>query len=450
MIRRHSIIVRLGPADKTKLKIADADSVQTPIQFIEGDKKLSFGLGQLIDALTRRGVIPSEVAVDLAILSATVTAADTRISRATESQDSWTREIDLYVPVSDPALFGTQADLIERILAFLTGDRWRLYFRPRLKAHATLVNKKELKVASFDSVCLFSGGLDSFIGAIDLLDAGRNPLLVSHYWENSTSSQEICAQRIGAVYGDLDPRHVRARVGFANNLVKGSESETTTRGRSFLFFGMAVLAASGLNDPAIVIPENGLISLNVPLDPLRLGAWSTRTTHPFYLARWQELLVGLGISGTIENPYRFMTKGEMVAACTNQKLLQYAAETISCSSISKGRWKKLSKGHCGHCTPCLIRRASLVKGLGADATPYALSNLNGIKLDAQRADSEHIRSFQLMSQRLGKRAGIEHVLVHKPGPLTDYSTAEIEQYGAVFKRGIEEVAAVISKVTVKP
>jgi hypothetical protein len=135
---------------------------------------------------------------------------------------------------------------------------------------------------------------------------------VSHYWENSTSSQEICAQRIGAIYGDIDPRHVRARIGFSNNLVKGSGSETTTRGRSFLFFAMAVLVASGLNNPDIIIPENGLISLNVPLDPLRLGAWSTRTTHPFYLARWQELLGKLGIDGTMSNPYRFMTKGEMV------------------------------------------------------------------------------------------------------------------------------------------
>jgi hypothetical protein len=29
------------------------------------------------------------------------------------------------------------------------------------------------------------------------------------------------------------------------------------------------------------VPENGLIVINVPLDPLRLGAFSTRTTHPF-------------------------------------------------------------------------------------------------------------------------------------------------------------------------
>lgn len=31
------------------------------------------------------------------------------------------------------------------------------------------------------AVCLFSGGLDSFIGAIDLLAAGENIAMVGHY-----------------------------------------------------------------------------------------------------------------------------------------------------------------------------------------------------------------------------------------------------------------------------
>ena len=59
------------------------------------------------------------------------------------------------------------------------------------------------------------------------------------------------------------------------------------------------------------VPENGLIAVNVPLDPLRLGALSTRTTHPFYIARWNDALDALGITGRIENPYWDRTKGEM-------------------------------------------------------------------------------------------------------------------------------------------
>lgn len=56
-------------------------------------------------------------------------------------------------------------------------------------------------------------------------------------------------------------------------------------------------------DFTLRVPENGLIALNVPLDPLRLGALSTRTTHPFYMARWNDLLSALGIPGRLENPY---------------------------------------------------------------------------------------------------------------------------------------------------
>ena len=184
--------------------------------------------------------------------------------------------------------------------------------------------------------------LDSFVGAIDLLETGKNPLFVSHYRDASTKSQEICASRLGKVYGDFHLRHVRANVSFDKNDIPGLGTETTTRGRSFIFFALANLAASALAGiTPIYIPENGLISLNVPLDPLRLGAWSTRTTHPFYMARWQDLLDNLGLSARLQNPYRFKTKGEMLSGCRNKAFLRKNVDiTISCSSITKGRWNK--------------------------------------------------------------------------------------------------------------
>jgi 7-cyano-7-deazaguanine synthase in queuosine biosynthesis len=450
-MRRHSVIARLGPADKAAINLVESGSVQTIIRFIVADKRLDFGIGQLIDQLTKRDVLASENGIDLAILAALVTAADTRISRATESQDSWTREIDLYLPVHEPDRWKAIVPLIERTLRFLTGDHWRLLIRARHTTYKTLApTKKSLVDATFDSICLFSGGLDSFIGAIDLMAAKKNALFVSHYWDNSTSSQKLCASRIGAVYGDMSTRHVRTRVGFRTALVKGSKEETTTRGRSFLFFALAALAASGITVPAIYIPENGLISLNVPLDPLRLGAWSTRTTHPFYLARWQEILEGLGVSGSLQNPYRFQTKGEMLRRCANQELVkQYGAETISCSSIGKGRWKKLPKGHCGHCTPCLIRRAAFHCAFADDKTAYSIPDLGAKTFTGSSAQSEHIRSFRLMATRLSAEKDIESILVHKPGPLSDYTIQEIADYSGVFRRGIEEVNEVIKGVVIK-
>jgi 7-cyano-7-deazaguanine synthase in queuosine biosynthesis len=444
-MRRHSIIARLGPSDTANVHAIERESLDTEIRFVDGYRRLGFGLGHIVDQLAARGAVPTETAADLAILAAAVTAADTRISRARDSQDTWTREIDIYIPVEDPARWSAASGLIERTLKFLTRDNWRLIFRARHRDYRQIVTRPARVRPAVTSVCLFSGGLDSFIGAIDLLAAGQSPLLVSHYWDNSTSSQELCFRRIAAVYGATRLRHVRARVGFnRNDFDHEMESESTTRGRSFLFFALAALAASGLGGtPVIYVPENGLISLNVPLDILRVGAWSTRTTHPFYMARWQEVLAALDIPATLENPYRFATKGEMLGQCGNAGLARrYGSETISCSSIGKARWRGepgAGKRHCGFCVPCLIRRAATTYAFGTDPTPYTLSSLTARPLDAATAEGEHVRAFQMMARRLARRPALARVLVHKSGPLSDYPAADIAQYAGVFARGIGEV-----------
>jgi len=453
-MRRHSIIARLGPADKAPVKVLQADSLSTEIRFVDGYRRLGFGLGQIIDQLIERGVVPSETTADLGILAASITAADTRISRAADAQDGWTREIDLYLPVEEPARWEALVPLLVRTLKFLTGDHWRLLFRERERKYKTLIQKPRALVRpTFTSVCLFSGGLDSFIGAIDRLAAGKKPILVSHYGDNSTSSQERCADQIAKVYGDMRGRHVRANVRFdKTDFSHAMADEFTTRGRSFLFFALAALAASGLEkSPPIYVPENGLISLNVPLDRLRVGAWSTRTTHPFYMARWQEILDGLGIGARLENPYRFKTKGEMLAECKNQEIVRkHAVDTISCSSVTKARWLGAAPGHCGFCVPCLIRRSAMTSAFGKDPTKYTIADLQTQKLNSKAAQGEHVRSFQMMASRLKRRPGLEKILVHKSGPLSDYSAAEIAQYAEVFRRGIEEVDTVTGRVMVRP
>jgi 7-cyano-7-deazaguanine synthase in queuosine biosynthesis len=453
-VRRHSIIARLGPGDTSPVNTVQADSLRTEIRFVDGYRRIGFGVGQMIDQLTARGIVPSEAAADLGILAATITAADTRISRAADAQDSWTREIDLYLPVQDPAPWTAMTPLIGRTLKFLTGDHWRLFFRERYAKHQALIAKPRALVrAPFSSVCLFSGGLDSFIGAIDLFAAGKKPLLVSHYGDNSTSSQELCAQHLAKVYGDMRGRHVRANVRFdKNDFAHAMGDESTTRGRSFLFFGLAALAASGLDKtPVIYVPENGLISLNVPLDRLRVGACSTRTTHPFYMARWQQILDGLGIAAKLENPYRFKTKGEMLDECKNSDLARrHVADTISCSSVTKARWLGVAPGHCGFCVPCLIRRSAITSAFGKDPTKYTIADLRAQKLNSKAAEGEHIRSFQIMARRLKRRPGLSRILVHKSGPLSDYSDAEVASYADVFRRGIEEVDKVTGRAVVRP
>jgi 7-cyano-7-deazaguanine synthase in queuosine biosynthesis len=447
----HAIVGRLGVDDASAARIPKGYTA-TDVQFVPGANKLDFGLSQILDHLARLGFIASEIGIDLAVLAALVTAADTRVSRQSSAIDAWTRQLAISVPVSDPALWSKQTVLLQHMLNFLTGDRWTVMFRARPQDQASLRPKTaRLAVQVPDCVCLFSGGLDSFIGAVDLLSAGKQPLLISHYWDGITSDAQNESGRILSKEYGKPVLHVRARVGFEKVKVKTGENENSLRGRSFMFFALAALAASSLSKPStIYVPENGLISLNVPLDPLRLGSLSTRTTHPFCMARWNELMAGLGIPAVLHNPYRHMTKGEMVASCANGAFLKKAASTtMSCAAPAKIRWLGDTPKHCGHCVPCLIRRAALIRGFGADDTDYYLADLKSKSLNSRKAEGEHVRAFQRAISRLKKKPQSARFLIHQPGPLTDHPT-DWGKYQAVYVNGMSEVDAILAGVVTKP
>lgn len=455
-MNHHSLICRLGPGDTATVKPSRSDSKLTEVSFVDGDHRLGYGLGQALDQLRELGLHPSERTIDLALLAAALTAADTRISRSTESQNAWTREIDLCLPVAEPKLWEGLAPLIITTLNFLTGDRWGVRFRARPNGLTALAPAPtKLRTATADSVCLFSGGLDSFIGAIDLLADGKAPMLVSHYWDGITSThQTYCADVIAKRFPTQRFHHLRARVGFPNDLVDGSAGENTLRGRSFLFFALAAMAADALGVGLIHVPENGLISLNVPLDPTRLGALSTRTTHPFYMARFDEILAGLGLPIRLENRYRFQTKGMMAKNCADVGLLKREARhTMSCSSPAKARWAKDEDArqpkHCGHCVPCLIRRAAMVEGLGADDTSYQIPDLRAKVLDSAKAEGAHVRGFQIALSRLAKKPARARLDIHRPGPLTD-NPGDLAAYEKVYVDGLQEVGRLLKGVRARP
>lgn len=302
------------------------------------------------------------------------------------------------------------------------------------------------------SVCLFSGGLDSFIGAIDLLGADERPLLVSHYWDGVTSQhQGQCFAALETRFPDAELTQLRARVGFPKDLVVDSQAEDTLRARSFMFFALAALAASALGDQTTIhVPENGFISLNVPIDPLRLGANSTRTTHPYYMARFNELLDALDISARLVNRYRHMTKGQMAVACVDRDWLAAQAHiTMSCSSPTKARWVHREPTHCGYCVPCIIRRAALLHGFGRDNTPYVLANLSHQVLNTNKAEGAHVRSFQFAIARLAQAPERARLDIHRPGPLIDHPD-DFEAYRAVYVAGLDEVARFLNGVRARP
>jgi hypothetical protein len=413
-------------------------------------------MGLVVRSLAKLGVYPSEVGIDVLVLAAMVHAADTRISRVQTSQDAWTRELGISVPVSDPGLWTRQRTLVEKMLRFLTGDHWAVSFRARPEGMADFVKRPVtgLQDQRFDSVALFSGGLDSLIGAIDRLQEGSYPLFVSHGGDGTISKpQKDLFLDVASAYrsGERGPKRIRLGMSFTGNIAPGVGREESTRGRSFLFIAIAAMAGSGLGRRfSLEVPENGLIALNVPLDAVRLGSLSTRTTHPFYLRRWNELLSLIGIDGAIVNRYWDRTKGEMMDECLNQNLLrELADDSLSCAHPAAGRWIKSAAGrhtHCGHCVPCLIRQAAFDHswGRGNDPTGYRI-DIHENRLSTKTAEGKQVRAFQYAVARLEGRPDLARVLVHKPGPLLE-DIANVDRLAGVYSRGIAEVGKLLDGV----
>lgn len=162
---------------------------------------------------------------------------------------------------------------------------------------------------------------------------------------------------------------------WSHKVVFSGKKETSTRARSMVFYGLAVLATSLLtvNRPDVLVPENGFISINPPLLSGRMASLSTRTTHPQFMALLQKLLDAIGVDAQLSMPYRFKTKGEMLAQCTDQALLTgYACDTTSC-----GRFRTYNRTHCGRCVPCMVRKAAIHRWGLSDTTRYKFSALSG-------------------------------------------------------------------------
>lgn len=452
-MKRYHVVLRLGKEDKQAIIVSDPDAVVREVPMFDPLGSLDFGFYEFTDAIRRESLHPSEVALDLVMLATAVFGADMRISRAQHSQDGWAREIHLHVPVSNVALWNSQLPSLIRALNFLSGDKWAVTFRSRPDASKAMVPlPKEMNLGNHTAVSLLSGGLDSFIGAVNLLSAGEKPFFVSHYSPSSSGYQQAVLVELEKKFGAGTYTHLKARNAFPREVIADGGDEDSTRTRSFLFFALAVYVANGFGRPMqVLVPENGFIALNVPLDPLRLGALSTRTAHPFYMARWNDFLAGLGLKVILHNPYATKTKGEMVKKCLDRRFLaKVTPKTMSCASPGKFRFVGDPWQHCGYCLPCLIRQSSLLAGLGPgkDTTVYHRA-VGGSTLNTLKAEGEHVRAFQFAAARLKARPSLARLAIHKPGPLTDV-VDQHKDLEKVYVNGMAEIEKLLATTKTRP
>lgn len=368
---------------------------------------------------------------DLLIVALAVYATDLSVPRAI-TEDRWTRSLAVHIPVYEQQNWKSASPALVSVLEYLSGDRWQFEFRQREVRTSAYKEPEPL----IDQACLFSGGVDSLVGAIDLLERDEVIGLVSHHGAGATHKiRTDVFERLETNYPEttidfdfyVQPRKMRVGIG-----------ENTMRARSFLFLCLGVAVASVLSSSnRLVVAENGLISLNVPLTMSRLGSLSTRTTHPFFISSYLSLLTKLGVDTQIELPYKLQTKGEMVSFCANADLLKkLLPKTMSCTHPEAGRYHGGKPGiHCGYCVPCIIRRAAIFSAL-EDKTKYGIDVLRdepGHDCDTGR----DIRAIRMaLARREGAQSGADLFSVLSTGPL---EPASIAGYVDVYRRGIAEV-----------
>ena len=373
------------------------------------------------DDLWRIARDTSSVAFDFLVFAMSVYNADRAVSRAKYSEEGWKRNIHLRVPVVNVAAMERGLGSFRSAVDFLTGDVWDFEFVQATPYNFAPTRIQFENIQDYDSVSLFSGGLDSLIGFIDgctQLPAGKKVLLVSHAELGKEGKDQTRILRRCNHNGLFNDQYDRAFISAGLKLHRGNtlETEATFRARSILFFAAGIYCARAISpNMPLIIPENGTISLNIPLDKGRRSACSTRTTHPVFLRRLQTALNAIGIQNTLENPYQLKSKKDMVDDCCRDEerkraLVILCPESCSCAKRSHKRyWVRRNVLHCGVCLPCLYRRVSLSGVDELRNEQYGLDVFTSAEIQITRSDIKRNRDFKSLLYFLRNRCRREIV-----------------------------------------
>ena len=408
--------------------ILDSNTKYFSLYSNSGRPNISFISNDWLRELKRANIAPSNLVWDFVTIALSVAASDLSCERE-KSEDGWTRQIELKVYLCNPELWRTQYELLEKAFRFLTGDIWKFEFvNNGVQAPNSII---PLEIDA-DCVSLLSGGMDSLIGAIDLITDGLKPCFVSQEAKGDVEKQIAFTSQLAP-----SQQHFR----WKNPISLSGRNESSTRGRSIIFLGYALLAANTLSKwrtstVDIYVPENGFISLNIALNSGRLGSLSTKTTHPVFLGLIQKIWNNLGINAKIVTPYQYKTKGEMLKECKNQDLVK----SLVCNTTSCGKYLTHGRTHCGRCVPCMVRRAAFLKAGMEDSTIYKYRDLsnNGFSKTQGPNDVNAVASAYVKYQN----KGIERII---GGSLSFSATDTRHKYVGVVERGLTELGKLLEE-----
>lgn len=302
--------------------------------------------------------------LDLVEIASYVYAADRLHKRGSQRQveySGWGRRFRFVIKVTDH-LFWSDPTIIQELsclLEFLSGDEaYTFEFQPGFHRHPTNIfdcqDHRELIESPEGDVALFSGGIDSTAGVLDLLSASeRNVFLVSH--KSGSSAISRTQTQLVEAMGRRFPNRIH-HIQFESGLSDLNRApEETQRARFFLYASIGIAVSQACSNGRLLIYENGITSMHLRKRQDQLNSRSTRTTHPVTINRLENLFTKiLGGPIGLETPFAWMTKTDVVRRLAERDGSDLFSSTVSCGrTIKKG-----NETHCGSCSQCIDRRVA--------------------------------------------------------------------------------------------
>ncbi|HYO53269.1 7-cyano-7-deazaguanine synthase [Archangium sp.] len=331
---------------------------------------------------------------------------------------------------------------MEKFLHWLTDDQWALTFTRSEQWMPRQMDWHSERLADAEEVALFSGGLDSVAGAYTRLQERGRPLYLL-----SSLGTPVRKRFLKSARRVLELRRLPHRwIGFHHQLRAAGGPlplDTTSRTRGFLFLGAAAATADALGVGVVTTYECGVGALNLPMNAAQIGAQNTHAMHPYTLMQLECILERvLEKHLRLEAPFLLHTKGELCRQ-VGADLEALAYTSNSCDETERN--KSNLNDHCGACTSCLLRRASLHSVLGeSDHTPYRCHSTRRSGQYQVAAFEAQARSFAGMTRYedlVGYERAVDHAVTYlmrrKEPPLPRQEAQQ--QVLSLFKRHAAEV-----------
>jgi 7-cyano-7-deazaguanine synthase in queuosine biosynthesis len=365
-----------------------------------------------LDQIGKRAGRPlTAIETDFAWLALAIYAADRFASRhpfGIDGTSFWRRRIHVRVPMRERQLWLSVEPKLIRALELLTEDDWTFDFSVE-RARFSIENQEYFRGFSRPDVqwaSLFSGGLDSLAGALHwIMQTGGRGLLVSGHTHNRMRvAQELLVEQLSADFPD-SVDHLGVYYGFPDKQeVSGIESSQRTR--AFVHVCLGALAALTSGGTRLFLFENGVGAFNLSCDSAQIGSQNSQGTHPVFLSRMEDYVSGVFKRPfTIENPFAFTTKGQMLALpglAGHQALLH---RSFSCDRFPNYPHRA---PQCGHCPSCLIRRLAFhASGLTDPGDGYS-TDVRDPSRPLRDSDSLAIMKLSIQADTLANALAASH------------------------------------------